>query len=190
MAEYLSLGVNHVYIQHYFPTNQLTAVLPLGLAARGVRKRIEPIWEQVQNDAAGQGNVEATFQGMSGVISFDVSIHDADTLERCKLPLPNLTQVEGYIPAGGIGTFLYKSRNYFRILLYRPYAEAQGQEPFINFPMCRLGNLEEMEGGSEKRSQLVWIVHTPMQYCSAGDAVFYNNDGSGWPGAISCTMQD
>lgn len=87
-VDYLSLGPNHIYIQHY-NNNVLGAVLGLGLAARGVRKRIEPIWEQVQNDAAGQGNVEATFQGMSGVISFDTSIFDPAVVKRCMLPLPN-----------------------------------------------------------------------------------------------------
>jgi len=186
-AEYFSLGVNQVFIQHYV-SNSLTSVLPLGIVQRGVRRRIEPIWEQVQNDAAGQGNVEATFQGMSGVISYDITIHDPAVLERCKLPLPNLSQTAGYIPAGGIGSFLYKSKNYFRILLYRPYALAQGQQPYINFPMCRLGNIEEMEGGSEKRAQLVWIVHTPLHMCAMGDGVFYNYDGTGFPGAISCEV--
>lgn len=184
-VDYLSLGPNHIYIQHY-NANVLSGVLGMGLAARGVRKRIEPIWEQVQNDAAGQGNVEATFQGMSGVISFDLSIFDPDIVRRAALPLPNLTLQDGYLPSGSIGQFLYKSKNYFRLLLWRPYAAAQGQPQFVNFPMCRLGNMEELEGGTEKRVPMVWIVHTPMKYCAAGDATFYNYDGTGWPGPISC----
>ena len=53
--------------------------------------------EQVQNDAAGQGN-GSHVQGMSGVISYDITIHDPAVLERCKLPLPNLSQTAGYIP--------------------------------------------------------------------------------------------
>lgn len=182
---FVSQGVNHVYIQHY-SSGVLGNVLGMGIASRGVRRRIEPIWEAVQHDASGQGNVEATFQGMSGVVSMDLSNHDDDVIARAKLPLPNMTLVDGYIPSGAIGRFLYQEKNYFRLLLWRPYAAALGLEPFINFPMCRLGNLEEIEGGQEKRIPMVWIVHTPLNYCAAGNGVFYNYDGSGWPGAISC----
>lgn len=184
-AGFVSQGVNHIYIQHY-NNNIPSQVMGLGIASRGVRRRIEPIWEPAQHDASGQGNVEATFQGVSGVISYDCSIHDDDVLKRAKIPLPNLTLVDGYIPSGGIGSFLRQQKNYFRVLLWRPYAQALGLDPFINFPICRLGNVEEIEGGQEKRVPMVWIVHTPLNYCAAGNGTFYNYDGSGWPGAIDC----
>lgn len=184
-VDYVSLGPNQIFLQ-YYSNNVKQAMLGLGQAARGVRRRMEPIWDAAQNDAAGQGNVEATFQGMSGVISFDLSVFDPAVVKKAMLPLPNLTLTEGYLPSGSIGQFLYKSKNYFRILLYRPYAEAQGLEKFINFPMCRLGNMEEIEGSTEKRIPMVWIVHTPMKYCAGGDATWFNYDGTDWPGVISC----
>ena len=74
-VDYVSLGPNQIFLQ-YYSNNVKQAMVGLGQAARGVRRRMEPIWDAAQNDAAGQGNVEATFQGMSGVISFDLSVFD------------------------------------------------------------------------------------------------------------------
>lgn len=186
-ADYFSMGPNHIYIQHW-TNNAQTAVMGLGLATGGVRKRIEPIWEQVQNDSTGQMQVESTFQGVSCVVSFALNIFDDNVLERCKLPLPNFSLTPGLIPPGAIGSFLRKSKNYFRILLWRPYALAQGLPQWISFPMARLANMEELEGGQEKRVPMTWIVHTPIQYCAAGNGAFFAYDGTGWPGAIVCAQ--
>lgn len=185
MVDYLSSGPTHLYIQHYY-LNVASAVLPLGITTGGIRRRTEHLWKPAPSDGAGETNVEATYQGTSFVISMTISVHDPVIVERIKLPLPNFSLVPGLIPAGAIGAFLRKQLNYFRLLCYLPYQEAQGAEKFINMPMCRLGSIDEINGIEEKRINMTWIGHTPLQYCAGGFGQYYNFDGTGWPGAISC----
>lgn len=185
-AAFISPGPNHIYIQHYV-SGVPTVVFPLGLASGGVRRRAEPIWTNALNDGQGEAPAEATFQGAAGMISYTLTIFNETTVERCKLFLPNLSQVPGYIPAGGIGSFLLSGKNNYRVLLYRPYAQAQGLQPFINFPSCRLMNAEDLEDNREKRVMMVWEVRAYINACANGDAVVYNYNGDGWPGAIDCT---
>lgn len=184
-VDYLSTGPTHVYIQH-FSNNVLTSVLPMGITTGGIRRRTEHLWKPAPSDGAGEQNVEATYQGTSFVLSFTLSVHDISIVERAKLPLPNFSLVPGFIPSGAIGAFLRKQKNYFRLLCWLPYASAQGAEEFLNMPMTRLGSFDEINGIEEKRINMTWIGHTLMQYCAGGNGSFYNFDGTGWPGAISC----
>lgn len=184
-VDYLSTGPTHIYLQHYY-LDTLTTVLPMGITTGGIRRRTEQLWKPAPNDGAGETNVEATYQGVSFVMSFTLSVHDIDIVERAKLPLPNFSLVPGFIPPGAIGAFFRKQKNYFRLLAYLPYAEAQGAQKFINMPMTRLGSIDEINGIEEKRINMTWIGHTPLQYCAGGNGSYYNFDGTGWPGAISC----
>lgn len=184
-VDYLTHGPTHVYVQHYYQ-NVLSNVLPLGITTGGVRRRTEQLWRPAPSDGAGETQVEATYHGVSFVVSMSISVHDVDILERVKLPLPNFSLVPGYIPPGAIGTFFRKQKNYFRLLLWLPLAAAQGVSEFINLPMARLGSVDEASGIEEKRIQMTWIGHTPMAYCQGGSGSYYNIDGTGWPGAISC----
>jgi len=184
-VSYLSQGPNHIYIQHFI-NNAPTQVFPLGLAAGGVRRRLEPLWRNAENDGQGEAPAEATFQGVAGIISFTLTIFNETTVERTKLFLPNITQTPGFIPPGGIGSFLQTGLNYFRILLYRPYAAAQNLQQFINVPTARLMSCEDLEDNREKRVLMVWEVRARINQCAGGNAYVYNYDGTGWPGAINC----
>jgi hypothetical protein len=186
-VSYLSPGPNQIYIQH-FTNNAPTAVKKLGLASGGVRRRLEPLWRNAENDGQGEAPAEATFQGVAGIVSFTLTIFDEAIVEESKLFLPNITSTPGLIPPGGIGSFLQTGLNYFRLLLWRPYAQTMGQnlQPFINIPSCRLMSCEDLEDNREKRVLMVWEVRARINQCAGGNAYVYNYDGSGWPGAIAC----
>lgn len=184
-VDYFSNGPSHIYVQ-FFNNNALQTVRGLGITTGGVRSRREPLWRPSPSDGAGESQVEATFQGMSYVVSFSMGVHDPVVLELAQLPLPNFSLVPGKIPTGAIGAFFRKQKNYFRLMIYRPYAVAQGQEPIINLPMTRLGSSDLVEGIEETRINMTWIGHTNLQYCAGGNGDYFNYDGSGWPGAIAC----
>lgn len=184
-VDYFSSGPAQIFIQ-FFNNNIAQAMRGLGITTGGVRSRREPLWRPAPNDGAGETQSEATFQGMSYVVSFSLSVHDPVVLELAHLPLPNFSLVPGKIPAGAIGSFFRKQKNYFRMLVYRPYALAQGLEPYINLPMTRLGSSDTVEGIEETRINMTWIGHTNLQYCAGGNGDYFNYDGTGFPGSISC----
>jgi len=184
-VSYLSQGPVHIYLQQ-FRNNVPTNVFKLGLAAGGVRRRLEPLWRNAENDGQGEAPAEATFQGVAGIVSFTLTIFDESTVELSKLFLPNITATPGLIPSGGIGAFLQTGLNYSRLLLWRPYAQSLGIQQFINIPSCRLMSVEDLEDNREKRVLMVWEVRARINQCAGGNAYVYNYDGTGWPGAIAC----
>lgn len=181
-SSYHVLGAGHVYIQFYTGSAP-SAVLGLGIATQGVRPRLEPIWEPAPNDATGGAPAEKSFDGVAGTIPYSLSIWNPTVLEKAKLWLPNQSQVPGVIPAGGIGSLLITGLNFFRVLIWRSKAAATGEQPFVNFPMCRLASIDEPTESRGARISMVWEVIDGISVCTGGGPV-YDNDGDGWPGPI------
>lgn len=182
-------GPVHIYFQHY-ASDVARPVYGLGIANGGVRARKEPRWRDAPNDGQGEAPGEATFQGESGVISFTLTTFIWKSLDRLKMALPNeqTATTPGVYPAGSIGSLLVQGLNYFRILLWLPYAGENNPDmpAFKNYPVCRLANMEEPLAAEEMRVPMAFEVRNAINYCTGGFTA-YDNDGTGWPGSV-CSL--